>query len=147
MTDGRGVRGGRGRTFTNEPSTVKCCFCQLHCAFLPVWEARYVFTVHALGAHSRPVSRDQTHTSILPTATTDWNTRALPTRGHARPRLHLADRRITNLCAHRSLCYSTRARWIHVGTPAHVCSVYGRLVLNLRARAGRYTTIGLSSRH
>ena len=66
--------------------------------------------------------------------------RALPTRGHARPRVHLADRRITNLCAHRSLCYSTRARVLHVGTPAHVCTVYGRPVRNLGARAGRYTT-------
>ena len=73
-------------------------------------------------------------------ATTDRNTRALPTRGHARPLVHSADRRITNLCAHRSLCYSTRARWLHVGTPAHMCTVYGRSVLNLRARAGRYTT-------
>ena len=41
----------------------------------------------------------------------------------------------------RSLCYSTRARWLHVGTPAHVCPVYGRPVLNLRERAGRYTTL------
>ena len=73
-------------------------------------------------------------------ATTDRNTRALPTRGHARPRAHRADRRITNLCAHRSLCYGTRARWLHVATPAHVCTVSGRSVLNLRAGAGRYTT-------
>ena len=73
-------------------------------------------------------------------ATTDRNTRALPTRGHARPRVHRADRRIGNLCAHRSLGYSTRARWPHVCTPAHVCTVYGRSGLNLRARAGRYTT-------
>ena len=73
-------------------------------------------------------------------ATTDRKTRTLPTGGHARPCVHLAERWITNLCAHRSLCYSTRARWLHVGTPAHVCTVYGRLVLNLRARAGRYTT-------
>ena len=74
-------------------------------------------------------------------ATTNRNTRALPTRGHARPPVHRADSRITNLCAHRSLCYSTRVRWLHVGTPAHLCTVYGRLVLNLRARAGRYTTL------
>ena len=74
-------------------------------------------------------------------ATTDRNTRALPTRGHARPRVHRADRRIANLCAHRSLGYSTRARWPHVGTPAHVGTVYGRSGLNLRARAGRYTTL------
>ena len=74
-------------------------------------------------------------------ATTDRNTRALPTRGHARPRVHRADRWIPNLCAHRSLCYSTRARWLHVGTPAPVYTVYGRSVSNLRARAGRYTTV------
>ena len=74
-------------------------------------------------------------------ATTDPNTRALPTRGHARPHVHRADRRIANFCAHRSLCYSTRARWPHVGAPAHVCTVYGRSGLNLRARAGRYTTL------
>ena len=72
--------------------------------------------------------------------TTDRNKRALPTRGHARPRVHLADRRITNLCGRRSLYYSTRARPLHVGTPAHVCTVYGRPVNNLRARAVRYTT-------
>ena len=76
-------------------------------------------------------------------ATTDRNTRALPTRGHARPRVRLAERRITNLCAHRSLCCSTRARSLHVGTPAHVCTVYGRPVRNLRARAGRHTTDSL----
>ena len=75
--------------------------------------------------------------------TTDRNTRVLPTRGHARPRVLLAERRITNLCARRSLYYSTRARWLHVGTPAHVCTVYGRPVLNLRARAGRYTTVAI----
>ena len=74
-------------------------------------------------------------------ATTDRNTRALPTRGHARPRVHRADRRIANFCAHQSLSYSTRARWPHVGTPALVCTVYGRSGLNLRARAGRYTTV------
>ena len=73
-------------------------------------------------------------------ARTDRNTRALPTRGHARPGVHRADRRIANFCAHRSLCYSTRARWPHVGTPGHVCTVYGRSGLNLRARAGRYTS-------
>ena len=33
-------------------------------------------------------------------ATTDRNTRALSTRGHAGPRVHRADRRIANLCAH-----------------------------------------------
>ena len=74
-------------------------------------------------------------------AMTDRNTRALLTRGHALPRVHCADRRITILRAHRSLRYSTRARWIHVGTPAHVCTVHSRSVLNLRARAGRYTTV------
>ena len=78
-------------------------------------------------------------------ATTDRNTRALPTRGHARPRVHLTDCRITNLCARRSLCCSTRARSLHVGTPAHVCTVYGRPVRNLRARAGRYTTMHMCS--
>ena len=67
-------------------------------------------------------------------------TRQIPTRRHARPRVHLADRRITNLCARRLLCYSTCARSLHVGTPAHVCTVYGRPVNNLRERAGRYTT-------
>ena len=85
---------------------------------------------------------DDTCTTVhVRRATTDRNTRALPTRGHARPRVHLADRRITNLCAHRSLCYSTRARWLHVGTPAHVCTVHGRSVLNFCAPAGRYTTL------
>ena len=74
-------------------------------------------------------------------ATTDRGTRALPTRGHARSRVHLADRRITNLCARRSLCYSTPASWLHVGTPAHVYTVYGHPVLNLRACAGGYTTV------
>ena len=73
-------------------------------------------------------------------AMTDRNTRALRTRGHARPRVHYADRRIANFCVHRSLCYSTRARWLYVGTPADMCTVYGRSVLNLRARAGHYTT-------
>ena len=73
-------------------------------------------------------------------ATTDRNTRALPTRGHARPRVRRAGRRIANFWAHRSLCYRMRARWPHVGTPAHVCTVYGRSGLNLRARAGPYTT-------
>ena len=73
-------------------------------------------------------------------ATTDRNTRALSTRGYARPRVNRADRWIANLCAHRSLCYSTRARWPDVGTPTHVCTVYGRSGLNLRARADRYTT-------
>ena len=33
-----------------------------------------------------------------------------------------------------------RARWLHVSTPAHVYTVYGRPVLNLLARVGRYTT-------
>ena len=74
-------------------------------------------------------------------ATTDRGTRALPTRGHVRPRVHLANRRITNLCARRSLCYSTRAHWPHVGTPAHVCTLYGRPVLNLRVRASRYSRV------
>ena len=73
-------------------------------------------------------------------ATTDRSTPALPTRGHARPRVHLADRRVTNLCARRSLYYSTRACPLHVGTPAHVCTVYGRPVHNVHGRAGRYTT-------
>ena len=73
-------------------------------------------------------------------ATTDRSTRALPTRGHARPRAPLADRRITNLCVRQSLCYSTCGRWLHVATPAHVCIVYGRSGSNLRALAGRYTT-------
>ena len=44
------------------------------------------------------------------------------------------------LCARRSLYYITRARSLHVGIPAHVGTVYGRLIRNLRARAGRYTT-------
>ena len=70
--------------------------------------------------------------------TTDRNTRALPTRGHARPHVHRADRRMANFCAHWSLCYNTRARWPHVGTPAHVCTVYGRSGLNLRARRSLY---------
>ena len=78
-------------------------------------------------------------------ATTDRSTRVLSTRRHARPRVHLADRRITNLRARRSLHYSTCARPLHVGTPAHVCTVYGRPVNNLRARAGRYTTDPLPS--
>ena len=34
----------------------------------------------------------------------------------------------------------TGARSLHVGTPAHVCTVYGCPVNNLRAHAGRYTT-------
>ena len=73
-------------------------------------------------------------------ATTDRNTLALPTRGHTRPRVHCAGRPVNNLRAHRSLCYSTRARWPHVGTPAHLCTVYDCSGLNLHARAGRYTT-------
>ena len=79
-------------------------------------------------------------------ATTDRSTRALPTRGHAQPSVHLADRRITNICTRRSLYYSTRACPLHVGTPAHVRTVYGRPVTNLRARAGRYTIIGENTR-
>ena len=73
-------------------------------------------------------------------STTDRVTRAIPTRGLARPRVQLADSRITNLCARRSLCYRTRAGSLHVFTPAHVCIIYFRPVRNLTARAGRYTT-------
>ena len=71
---------------------------------------------------------------------TNRNTRALITRGHARPRVHLDGRRITHLCARRSLCYSTCARSLQVGTPAHVCAVYGRPVRNFRVHDGRYNT-------
>ena len=65
---------------------------------------------------------------------------ALRTRGHARPRVHLADRRIANLCARRFLCYSTFVCSLHVGTPAHVCTVYGLPVNNHRARRSLYYT-------
>ena len=71
---------------------------------------------------------------------TDRSTRALPTLGHTRPRVYRAGRQITNLRACRSLYYSTRARSLHVGISAYVCTVYGRSVNNLRARADRYTT-------
>ena len=70
--------------------------------------------------------------------TTDRNTRVLPTRGHARQRVHRADRRITNLCAHRSLGYSTRPghTWAHQRT----CAPYTAVPVLTSARAGRYTT-------
>ena len=44
-------------------------------------------------------------TVLLPHATPDWYTRALPTRGHARPCIHRAGRHIHNFRARRSLYY------------------------------------------
>ena len=66
--------------------------------------------------------------------TADQSTRALPTRGHARPCVHCAGRQITNLCARRSLYYSTRARSLHVGTPP-TCAPYLTVRLISSARA------------
>ena len=52
--------------------------------------------------------------------TTDRSKRALPTRGHALPRVHRPAGQITNSRPCRSSYYTTSARSLHVGTAAHV---------------------------
>ena len=68
-------------------------------------------------------------------ATTDRSTRALPTRGHACPSVHLADCRITNLCGRRSLLYSTCARGLYTWAHPPTCAPYTAVWLITSVRA------------
>ena len=97
---------------------------------------------HTRNTHKLPHGRHVCYCTCTPRKDRSEYARAPYTwaRPLVRLRIHLSDRRITDLCARRSLNYSTRARPLYVGTPAYMCNVHGRPVKNLRARAGRGNT-------